>query len=258
MALILDIELCEMCEKFYKTTGDYCTMCFDIIDDNHNPVYKQYDLLIYNNIKDTNIKFKYFNKYINKFWGDFNKYLGNTYHIIRSYIIVKNILDKAIITSHNNNNIGILFGILNGLYPENIYSQDKTNNAFCFPAKIIDEYLSMYITHNKNLFPEEKTNFLYILGQSVLNPWCSSNKDILKHFGNNGNIPNTYQELFESWFNNKKKVIELFGNHIIYKCNCGFTKDIKSIDITKSNNYNHEHKDLDIDILNQNINKMKI
>lgn len=240
-------DKCISCEKYYKSFDNYCSECYML----ENPLFKTYSLEIYDNIKDIEVKKKYFGKYSYKFWEDFCKHSQLNHMITHSSSIAKTILNKCLEEAFKENKIGILFLNTNG---HGIYRPTM------FTSRTVDDFLNGNIYAFNELDQKTKYNLTIILGQTVINPWNSNNQLILKEMGNNGKIPNTTKELFTLWFNNKKKVQEYFRNEIVFKCSCGYNKFLKHYNITKSKkeNLEHDHIDEEVECIDYIMKKIKL
>jgi hypothetical protein len=180
---------------------------------------------------------KFCNTCVINSWNEFKKKTKLTHHIFTSDTIANTIIDEAINTGYSVKSYGTMFLGLNG---------HLNFEALMFTSEIVDNYIKNKIINNTKYSTDgEKENLIIILGQTIIDPWNSSNIYIKRHFGKQ---PNNLKELYELWIDNKKRVQNNFKSEIIYTCKCGFEKYLKDFDITKNteSNYVHIHKKLNI------------
>ena len=224
---------CKVCKKSGLLNNGHCEDC------HNNEVCKNYNKNTYDNIdiKNNKLKTKYLETHLSSFWHEFAKFVKIKHNVFTIDFLASTIIDNAISTGYKQKSFGVVFLGLNG---------HLEMEPAMYSSNIIDNYIQNKIVNNNLYNNKEKENLLVLLGQSVIDPWNSNNTFIKKHFGQEGKIPETSTKLFELWFNNKKRVQNYFEKEIAYKCSCGFTRILKSYDISKqtSENQFHDHSEM--------------
>jgi hypothetical protein len=207
---------CTVCLSYYCFRDNLCSQCYQKLIEIPQYSNSPFSIQIYDSIATPEIRKMYFKKYANNFWGYFCSITGVKHNLITDLGHLKLTLMGLTKVSHNGKIFLMSNGFCNG--SANMTTADLM-------ARAIKE-IGIYVA-----------NFTHIIGQMLIDPWNMKDPEILKIYGNSGNIPSVTNDLMKLYIDNKTKAQQSVEKLSVSRCKCGYNIQLDEIDISKAPNF---------------------